>query len=665
MVFDNAEILKKLLIEEEVSTPEGFDEDPMGFILRKYTTLNKNLVDLMSKNYKQYLTAVFIVSPKPTTFKVVLHNGQYFFMVYMGEGIYQAIIFGKRYYLSNVGIKGQAMKSISRLLSYGSPLKTKGGEGSEEDSGSAESSGGGASFGGGGGSTGGADSGEETTPEETGTDDTGGDEENLTEQVMLNKIINEILTIREAPTQEQDIKSMLSKSKALSNFAITKIEPVSKDTYRVYFDGVNIKDKKGRSDIMQQIASIPGLKGKIEKGKSSIGYVKLQSKSGIYNILVKGSSETATSTNIKEGFVVLFYYSDINTAITEKNFNSIKKKLQVVVKKIPGVGDKTKVELQQYLASSEYSKQTAALLNQPLSQAIAIKKAYPGKALVRSGIFDEYRQYAHSITGLPSDKWCPGDVYVVLNEAKAQSILATAKKQDPSTAIGVINQAFVSDWGKKNAPLVAVSLKFEKAQGGKAKAYFDKFKAAKTKYNLDSEELNYKSEAYRQGIERLRKSVISYTKGNPNIRYELPDKNTQSISDDKLRGKYAALKAINFFFSEVASAEGVEAIDDALVALAAFAMSLSDTSPSFFKVVGSTKGEAAKVEKFESGTALSLYVDDKIEPIIIKDIATSAGISMTIIASKKGDENIKITIDARNNGMSQGTIEISKIQPIS
>jgi hypothetical protein len=649
MIFDNGEILKRLIMED-TPTPKGFDEDPMGFILRKYTTLNKNLIGLMGKSYKQYLTAVFIVSPKPTTFKVVLHNGQYFFMIYMGDAIYQAIIFGKRYYLSNVGVKEQAMKAISRLLSYGSPLKSKGGEGAEEGTSSDEG-------------------GEVTTSEPTtvaaqgGEETEGGEEENLSEQKILNEIIKEIILVKEATSREDEIKSLLSKSKNLSAYPVTKVEPVSKDTYKVYFNGVNIKDKKGRFDLMQQIASIPGLKGKIEKGKSSIGYVKLQSKTGTYNVLVKGSSDNATSTNVKEGLVVLFYYSDVS-AINEKNYNSTRKKLIASIKKLPGVSEKTKSELTELLTKSEYNKQIQQLLNQPLSQALAIKKAYPGKTLVRSGIFDEYRQYAQRITNLPADKWCPGDVYVVLNESKAQSILATAKKQDPSQAIGVVNQAFVSEWGKKNAPLVAVSLKFEKAQGGKAKTYFEKFKAAKTKYNLDSEELNYKAEAYREGINRLRKSIMSYIKNNPNIKYELDNKDIKAIPEDKLRGKYAALKAINFFFTEVSNLEGPEAIDDGLLALASFAMSLGDVSPAFFKVVANSKGESAEVEKFESGTALSLYIDDKIQPITMKDKTTFAGISMEILASKKKGENIKITIDARNNGLSQGTIEIQKIQPI-
>ena len=127
---------------EKPDKPEGFEEDPMGFILRKYEGLNMTLKELMSDDYKQYLTAIFVVAPKPTTFKIVLHNGQYFFQTYMGKThsgpdgvqseIYEANIAGKRFYLDNIGIKERAMNAITRLLKFGAPLKTKGPEGAEE-----------------------------------------------------------------------------------------------------------------------------------------------------------------------------------------------------------------------------------------------------------------------------------------------------------------------------------------------------------------------------------------------------------------------------------------------------------------------------------------------------------------------------------------------------
>ena len=104
----------------------SFDKDPMGFILKKYHTLNELLSELMTPAFKEYITAIFIQSPKPTSFKIVLHNTQYFYLSYMGDGIYEAIISGKRHYLSSIGEKERAMKGVSRLLQQGSPLKTKG-----------------------------------------------------------------------------------------------------------------------------------------------------------------------------------------------------------------------------------------------------------------------------------------------------------------------------------------------------------------------------------------------------------------------------------------------------------------------------------------------------------------------------------------------------------
>ena len=416
---------------------------------------------------------------------------------------------------------------------------------------------------------------------------------------------------------------------------------------------------------MNQLASTKGVKAKISTGLSSIGHVKINSKSGPINLLFKGSSEVATSTNVKEGLVILFFYSKINKPVTSENFESVISKLEKILPKVKGIDSQTKSELAEYLPSLENTTDHVSILNQPLSQANVIKDKYGSFDLTRTGVFNAYRSFAQSRLNLPADKWCPGDVYVVINEEKARSILQKAQSQDESQTAGILNKAFVSKWGNINGPLVAVSLKFEKAQGGKAKAYFDKFKTAKTDYNLTADEQKYNDKKYRDGIQSLRKSVISAAKKNPNIKYNLPDSNVQDIKKDQLRGKYAALKAIDFFFKQVSASEGVDSIDDGLLALAAFAMSLGDVSPTFFKVIASSSGEKGKIETFEGGSALSLYVEDKIQPISITDAPTYGGLLIEIIASKKKDEKLKITLSARNNGTTQGTIEISKIQDLS
>jgi hypothetical protein len=118
--------------EKDVNAkPGSFEADPMEFILKKYVTLNSLLEELMTPSFRDYVDAIFIVAPKPTTFKVLLHNGQYFFLTFLGKA-YEATINGRNYYLVQIGEKERCMIAISKLLRFGSPLKTKGPEGSEQ-----------------------------------------------------------------------------------------------------------------------------------------------------------------------------------------------------------------------------------------------------------------------------------------------------------------------------------------------------------------------------------------------------------------------------------------------------------------------------------------------------------------------------------------------------
>ncbi len=173
-------ILKAILLKEfdrmqpDVST---FEDDPMQFILRKYEGLNKTLTYLMTPSFQDYITGIYIVAPKPTTFKVVLHNGQFFFLEFTGK-TYEATVAGKGYYLMNIGEKERCMRALARLLRYGNPLKTKGPEGAEQgtrEGSEAESTGGEA-----------GSEVPEATPE-------GGEEEALAEARILEEVLKKTL----------------------------------------------------------------------------------------------------------------------------------------------------------------------------------------------------------------------------------------------------------------------------------------------------------------------------------------------------------------------------------------------------------------------------------------------------------------------------------------
>jgi hypothetical protein len=132
----------------------------------------------MTPSFEEYITGIYVVAPKPTTFKVVLHNGQFFFLQFMGKA-YEATVEGKKYYLMSIGEKERCMVAISRLLRFGNPLKTKGPDGAEQATRDSE---------------GPTEEAGPTPPAETSTEEGGGEE--LTESSILKAILKEADTKR-------------------------------------------------------------------------------------------------------------------------------------------------------------------------------------------------------------------------------------------------------------------------------------------------------------------------------------------------------------------------------------------------------------------------------------------------------------------------------------
>lgn len=116
----DASFIEKFNTETEKPIPT-FEEDPIGYILYSYPTLKESLEMLLTKDFLDYITGIYIVAPIPTTFKIILHNNQFFYMIYMGK-TWMAKVSGKKYYLSNVGERGRATEAVARLLIMGAPM---------------------------------------------------------------------------------------------------------------------------------------------------------------------------------------------------------------------------------------------------------------------------------------------------------------------------------------------------------------------------------------------------------------------------------------------------------------------------------------------------------------------------------------------------------------
>ena len=485
-----------------------------------------------------------------------------------------------------------------------------------------------------------------------GYPDMNDDQDVLLLETLLSKVIG-----KEIILENQDLISLINKN--IKDYG--DLETSGRDTIKLTFS--DIPNRGGTSDSMRSDV-YDEIKSLVDQEESLSDYRKIATGSSLgsaivkvdgkdYKLVVKGaSSDTASDTDVKEALVSLFYITDIDSPFNKENYESrVNSLIEIAEKGIPGETSDASQKVVAYLSATADDNKTGNItfINQPLSSALAIKEVYPGQKLIRTGLFDSIRNKAQSLTGLPADKWCPGDLYVQLGNVSLT--------EDDN--IELINDLFNDEWGGDSKPLTAVSLKQADAQGGKAKALLNKYASVKSDYNLTKDEIDFDNQGYINGIKRLRDSISKLIGGNENIEYNIGD---SDLKDETrfLRGKYAALKAVEFLFRKYDGGK----VDDAIVALAGFALSLTKINPAFFKVTGQKSGVPGKVDKFERGQNIILYnVDGDYEPIQIDDTSSFGGLKINF-KIEKGGEPYSVSINARNNGNTQGTLEVQKIKKI-
>ena len=87
-------------------------------VLEKFPTLKQVIVDLLTDQYEIFITDIQWVAPKPTTFRVILGNGEPFMLTYTPRS-WIAQVEGKKYYLLNLSEEESATEAIARILAYG------------------------------------------------------------------------------------------------------------------------------------------------------------------------------------------------------------------------------------------------------------------------------------------------------------------------------------------------------------------------------------------------------------------------------------------------------------------------------------------------------------------------------------------------------------------
>jgi hypothetical protein len=104
----------------DLDTPSEVDLDIEETfpVLGKFLDLKQVIVDLFTKQYELFIEDIQWVAPRPTTFRILLANGESFFLHYTPRS-WVATIEGKKYYLANIGEEEQAAQTLARVLSYG------------------------------------------------------------------------------------------------------------------------------------------------------------------------------------------------------------------------------------------------------------------------------------------------------------------------------------------------------------------------------------------------------------------------------------------------------------------------------------------------------------------------------------------------------------------
>jgi hypothetical protein len=126
--------IKKAIQEQEARQKKA---EKAMYLIYRFPGLRKSIEELMSPSFGRFVTAVDLVAPKPTTFKVTLINGYDFNITYLKKDTYSAKVAGKKYYLLNLSESERASQAIADLLDLSPSIK----EGEEQ---AAPSSGGGA-----------------------------------------------------------------------------------------------------------------------------------------------------------------------------------------------------------------------------------------------------------------------------------------------------------------------------------------------------------------------------------------------------------------------------------------------------------------------------------------------------------------------------------------
>ena len=110
--------VKQIVGKTDDSSYQGDTESPMNVMLARFPQLRQALEKLLTMQFRIFVNDIQWVAPKPTTFKVILPNGQYFTLIWNTED-FIAKVAGMKYDMLTLKERERATKAVSNLLQIG------------------------------------------------------------------------------------------------------------------------------------------------------------------------------------------------------------------------------------------------------------------------------------------------------------------------------------------------------------------------------------------------------------------------------------------------------------------------------------------------------------------------------------------------------------------
>jgi hypothetical protein len=223
---------------------------------------------------------------------------------------------------------------------------------------------------------------------------------------------------------------------------------------------------------------------------------------------------TTNETSLKEGLVCLFFDCFKDTALRSHILHLQELKRSKIGKGVDitnepelsdalsgisnvfksnkanyGAGNSAVTNLDSYVKWVWYTGNELDTLNNAISAANTIHSTITKRGqVIRNKTFDDIRELAVSLIKqdydikMFPDNWCPGDIYIVSTpNSDKKALQAKSLNIDPKNNL---NSNF-----QKNSKIIAVSLKEQKAQAGKASTFADTVFVKDYKSNIPKEQL--------------------------------------------------------------------------------------------------------------------------------------------------------------------------------